>query len=288
MWIAENWNDYELIDASDGERLERFGKYTLVRPDPQIIWKGVRKNELWKCADASYKRSNSGGGSWNANRLPEKWDIEYQSLGLTFQLKAMGFKHTGIFPEQAVNWEWFSNLIKDAGRPIKVLNLFAYTGGATAAAAKAGAAVCHVDAARGMVGMAKENLRLSGLSDAPVRYIVDDCRKFVEREIRRGSKYDAIIMDPPSYGRGPSGEIWKLEDNICDFIELTANVMSEKPLFFLVNFYTTGVSPSVMGYLLNMTLKKRFGGTVTSDEVGLPIRQTGIAVPCGAAARIVF
>ncbi len=288
MWTANNWKDYELYDTSDGERLERFGDFVLIRPDPQVIWKEQRKHPLWRRADASYKRSGEGGGKWNQNALPESWEISYDKLGLTFSLKAMGFKHTGIFPEQAVNWDWFSELIKNAGRPIKVLNLFAYTGGATIAAAKAGASVCHVDAAKGMVNMAKENARLSGLADAPIRYIVDDCRKFVEREIRRGNRYDAVIMDPPSYGRGPGGEVWRLEDNIHDFVRLTAQVLSDKPLFFLVNSYTTGLSPSTMGYILNVELKKSYGGKVSADEIGLPVTQTGASLPCGAAARMVF
>ena len=217
MWIADNWQDYTIIDTSSGEKLERWGKYTLIRPDPQVIWKTEKKDSLWKKADASYRRSSSGGGQWSENRLPEMWNIKYGDL--TFQIKPMGFKHTGLFPEQAANWDWFRELITKADRPISVLNLFAYTGGATVAAAKAGASVCHVDASKGMVAAAKENAALSGLADAPIRYIVDDCKKFVEREIRRGNKYDAIIMDPPSYGRGPSGEVWKLEESIDQLLE---------------------------------------------------------------------
>ena len=233
MWIADNWKDYTVIDTSSGEKLERWGKYTLIRPDPQVIWKTDKKNSLWRTADASYKRSKSGGGAWSDNKLPESWVISYGDL--SFKIKPMGFKHTGLFPEQAANWDWFGDLIKKAGRPIKVLNLFAYTGGATVAAAKAGAQVVHVDASKGMVAAAKENAALSGLANAPIRYIVDDCKKFIEREIRRGNKYDGIIMDPPSYGRGPTGEVWKIEENIDEFVALTANLLSDEPLFFLLN-----------------------------------------------------
>ena len=283
MWIADQWKDYELLDASDGERLERWGKYILRRPDPQIIWKNVGDHNLWKKADAVYKRSSKGGGGWTKNDLPLQWNISYGKLN--FVLKPMGFKHTGLFPEQAVNWDWFSKLIKEANRPIKVLNLFGYTGGATVAAAKAGAAVCHVDAAKGMVAQCKENARLSGLADAPIRYIVDDCKKFVEREIRRGNKYDAVIMDPPSYGRGPSGEVWKLEENIDALVALTAQVLSDKPLFFLLNSYTTGLSASTTGYLLNLHIASKYGGNVTADEIGLPVTQTGAVLPCGSSAR---
>lgn len=286
MFTADKWKDYELIDCTDGKRLERWGKYTLVRPDPQVIWKNRAVSPLWRNADASYMRSKSGGGHWDGTAsLPEEWTVGYDSLGLGFKIKPMGFKHTGLFPEQAANWEWFSKLIKDAGRPIRVLNLFAYTGGATVAAAKAGAAVTHVDAAKGMVAQARENAALSGLSDAPIRWIVDDCRKFVEREIRRSSFYDAVIMDPPSYGRGPTGELWKLEDNIYDFVNLCSKVLSEKPLFVLLNTYTTGLSPSTMGYILSATIGKAHGGRIESDEVGLPVTASGIALPCGAAAR---
>ena len=285
MWQAENWKDYELLDCSDGQRLERWKDFYLVRPDPQVIWKDAKKSPLWKKADASYTRSKKGGGAWNENTLPESWNISYEKLGLTFQVKPMGFKHTGIFPEQAVNWEWFSELIKNAGRPVKVLNLFAYTGGATVAAAKAGASVCHVDAAKGMVQMAKTNAELSGLRDAPIRYIVDDCKKFAEREIRRGNFYDAIIMDPPSYGRGPSGEIWKLEEQLGDLVELLTKLLSPEPLFFLLNSYTTGLSAATMGYMLSLKLTPEFGGRVQAEEIGLPVRQTGGVLPCGASAR---
>ena len=285
MWTAENWHDYELIDTSDGERLERWGKFLLVRPDPQVIWHGAKVSDKWKRADASYKRSSKGGGAWSENRLPAEWNIGYENLALRFVIKPMGFKHTGLFPEQAVNWEWFSGLIKNAGRPVRVLNLFGYTGGATVAAAKAGASVCHVDAAKGMVAQAKENAALSGLSDAPIRYIVDDCKKFVEREIRRGNRYDAVIMDPPSYGRGPSGEVWKLEESIDPLVKLTAGLLSDDPLFFLVNSYTTGLSPSAMGYLLNLYVGKRFGGKVESDEIGIPVTASGATLPCGSSSR---
>lgn len=282
MWIADGWKDYELLDTSDGQRLEKWKKYTLVRPDPQVIWSGVKRHPLWKKADGIYSREG-GGGKWIKLDVPESWNISYKEL--TFKIKPMGFKHTGLFPEQAVNWDWFSSLIKNAGRPIKVLNLFAYTGGATVAAAKAGASVCHVDASRGMVQTAKENAALSGLSEAPIRYIVDDCAKFVEREARRGNKYDGIIMDPPSYGRGPSGEVWKLEDNIGKFVSSAAAILSDDPLFFLVNSYTTGLSASTMGYILGLEIAAKRGGKVVSDEIGLPVTRTGIALPCGASSR---
>lgn len=282
MWIADGWKDYELLDTSDGQRLEKWKKYTLVRPDPQVIWNGVKRHPLWKRADGIYSREG-GGGKWVKLDVPESWNISYKEL--TFKIKPMGFKHTGLFPEQAVNWDWFSSLIKNAGRPIKVLNLFAYTGGATVAAAKAGASVCHVDASRGMVQTAKENAALSGLSEAPIRYIVDDCAKFVEREARRGNKYDGIIMDPPSYGRGPSGEVWKLEDNIGKFVSSAAALLSDDPLFFLVNSYTTGLSASTMGYILGLEIAEKRGGKVVSDEIGLPVTRTGIALPCGASSR---
>lgn len=286
MYIADNWKDYELLDTSDGERLERWGKYILIRPDPQVIWKGKRENKLWSKADAIYRRSNSGGGAWVKNNVPEKWTIDYGPL--TFNLKPMGFKHTGLFPEQAANWDWFSKLIeerKKQGKKVKVLNLFAYTGGATAAAARAGAEVVHVDASKGMVAQAKENLASSGLADAPVRYIVDDCRKFVEREIRRGNKYDGIIMDPPSYGRGPGGEVWKLEDAVCDFVSLCEKLVSDDPLFMLINSYTTGLSPLTMGYVLDVEIVKKHGGRAETGELALPVTQTRGYLPCGASAR---
>ncbi len=284
MKAANNWKDYELLDTSDGMRLERWGDYTLVRPDPQVIWKNQKKHPMWNKADATYHRSSGGGGSWDIRKLPAEWNITYGDLG--FKIKPMGFKHTGLFPEQAVNWDWFSTLIRNArstGCEIKVLNLFAYTGGATVAAAKAGAAVCHVDAAKGMVAQAKENAALSGLADAPIRYIVDDCKKFLEREIRRGNKYDAIIMDPPSYGRGPNGEVWKLEDAISEFTELAVRVLSDDPLFVLINSYTTGLSPSAMAYILHLNMEP-WQGEITADEIGIPVKQTGAVLPCGSSA----
>ena len=283
MWFSENWKDYELLDTSDGERLERWGNLILIRPDPQIIWKGVARHPAWKKADGIYRRSHSGGGAWVKNNLPESWKIQYGDLG--FVLRPMGFKHTGLFPEQAANWDWFSGLIRKANRPIKVLNLFAYTGGATVAAAKAGASVVHVDASKGIVAQAKENAALSGLADAPIRYIVDDCKKFVEREIRRGNHYDGIIMDPPSYGRGPGGEVWKLEESINELITLTAQLLSDEPLFFLVNSYTTGLSPLTMSYLLELKVRARYGGVIESGELGLKVTQTGAFLPCGASSR---
>ena len=286
MWVSRDWKDYELLDTSDGERLERWGKYILVRPDPQVIWKNARESRLWTKADAGYRRSSSGGGAWSENKLPESWTISYRDL--TFKVKPMGFKHTGLFPEQAANWDWFSDLIKKAGRPIRVLNLFAYTGGATVAAAKAGASVCHVDAAKGMVAAAKENAALSGLANAPIRYIVDDCLKFVEREIRRGNTYDGIIMDPPSYGRGPTGEVWKIEDSVDALVSLTARVLSPNPLFFLLSSYTTGLSPSAMRYITEMRLGKKFGGKSEAEELGLAVTQSGSVLPCGGSVRHVF
>lgn len=283
MRVAENWKDYRLIDTSDGDRLESWNGVKLVRPDPQIIWKTERKNPLWRSADAVYHRSQKGGGEWEYKRkLPESWTVEYGEL--SFIIRPTGFKHTGLFPEQAVNWDAMGQMIKQASRPINVLNMFAYTGGATLACAQAGASVCHVDASKGMVQWARENAAKSGLSDKPIRWIVDDCEKFVEREIRRGKKYDAVIMDPPSYGRGPSGEIWKLEDNIYDLVKLTAGVMSDDPLFFVLNSYTTGLSPSVMSYMLGSVLVKRFGGSVSADEIGLMVEETGMALPAGSTA----
>ena len=287
MRPADTWKDYELLDATDGNRLERWGETILIRPEPQVVWKTPKQSPLWAKADAVYHRSNQGGGEWEyKRRLPEKWKI---SCGegedkLTLIVSPTGFKHTGVFPEQAVNWDFVSNLIQNAGRPISVLNLFAYTGGATLACARAGASVCHVDASKGMTQWARENAALSGLSDRPIRWIVDDCEKFVAREIRRNRRYDAIIMDPPSYGRGPGGEIWKLEDCIYDLVQLCAGVLTEQPLFFLINSYTTGLSPSVMGYILGSVVRKRFGGTVTFDEIGLPVAQSGLALPCGSTA----
>ena len=282
MWIADGWKDYEVIDTSKGEKLERWGKYLLVRPDPQVIWDTPREHSGWRKMNAHYHRSKKGGGEWEFFQLPEQWTIQYRDL--TFHLKPFSFKHTGLFPEQAVNWDWFGARIRQAGRPIKVLNLFAYTGGATCAAAAAGAAVTHVDASKGMVTWAKENAVSSGLKDAPIRWIVDDCVKFVEREIRRGNHYDAIIMDPPSYGRGPKGEIWKIEESIHPFIRLCARLLSNDPLFFLVNSYTTGLAPAVLTYLISTELKK-FSGRVDSQEIGLPVTATGLTLPCGASGR---
>lgn len=283
MWFSESWKDYELLDTSDGERLERWGDYILIRPDPQIIWHGVAAHPAWKRAHGIYRRASSGGGAWVKNQLPESWNISYGTL--RFLLRPMGFKHTGLFPEQAANWDWFSQLIRKADRPIKVLNLFAYTGGATVAAAAAGASVVHVDASKGIVAQAKENAALSGLAEAPIRYIVDDCKKFVERELRRGNRYDGIIMDPPSYGRGPGGELWKLEESIDGLIDLTAGLLSSKPLFFLVNSYTTGLSPLTMSYMMDLKIKRRFGGVIESGELGLRVSQTGAFLPCGASSR---
>lgn len=283
MWIANGWKDYEVIDTSSGEKLERWGDYMLVRPDPQVIWKTDKKHFGWKKWNGHYHRSSKGGGEWEFRNLPEEWTINYKEL--TFNLKPFSFKHTGLFPEQAANWDWFSSLIKEANREIKVLNLFAYTGGATVSAAKAGAKVTHVDAAKGMVAWAKENAASSGLSDAPIRYLVDDCVKFVEREIRRGNKYDGIIMDPPSYGRGPKGEIWKIEDSVFPFIELTSKLLSDNPLFFLINSYTTGLAPAVLTYMLSTEVAAKHGGFVVSDEIGLPVSSNGLILPCGAAGR---
>ncbi len=283
MWKAEQWKDYEVLDTSDGEKLERWGRYYLVRPDPQVIWSTPRKDPRWKRYDARYARSSSGGGQWSQHKLPDHWPIRYRDL--TFHVKPMNFKHTGIFPEQAVNWDFIDRKIRSAGRPISVLNLFAYTGGATLAAAKAGASVCHVDAAKGMVAWAKENAAASGLSDAPIRWIVDDCAKFVEREIKRGRRYDAVIMDPPSYGRGPSGEIWKLEKDLFPFLKLVSGVLSDDPLFFIINSYTTGLAPSVLTCLLDSVVSPRFGGRSEADELGLPVTDSGLVLPCGATGR---
>ena len=282
MWLADSWKDYEVIDCSKGEKLERWGDYILVRPDPQVIWDTPRKEKGWHKMNAHYHRSKKGGGEWQFFDLPQQWSIHYRNL--TFQLKPFSFKHTGLFPEQAANWDWFSELIKKAGRPVKVLNLFAYTGGATIAAAAAGASVTHVDASKGMVTWAKENAASSGLADAPIRWIVDDCVKFVEREIRRGNHYDAIIMDPPSYGRGPKGEIWKIEESIHPLVKLCAQLLVDRPLFFLINSYTTGLQPAVLSYLIGTELK-RFPGKVTADEIGLPVSSNGLTLPCGASGR---
>ena len=283
MWIANNWKDYEVLDCSHGEKLERWGDYLLVRPDPQVIWDTPKELTGWKKMNGHYHRSSKGGGEWEFFNLPEQWTISYGAL--KFNLKPFSFKHTGLFPEQATNWDWFSSKIKNAGRPVKVLNLFAYTGGATLAAAAAGAHVTHVDASKGMVNWAKENAASSGLSDAPIRWLVDDCVKFVEREIRRGNKYDAIIMDPPSYGRGPKGEIWKIEDSIHNFVKLCTQILSEDAIFFLINSYTTGLQPAVLTYMIETEVRKNFGGKVESSEIGLPVSSNGLVLPCGASGR---
>ncbi len=285
MFLADGWKDYKILDCSNGEKLERWANKILVRPDPQVVWRSDRNLSEWKTADARYNRSKTGGGSWQCyKKLPESWTVAYRNL--TFGIKPMGFKHTGLFPEQAANWDWFAELLKnEKGRQPKVLNLFAYTGGATVAAAAAGASVCHVDASKGMVAWAKENAVLSGLSDHPIRYIVDDVKKFVQREIRRGNKYDGIIMDPPSYGRGPGGEVWKIEDEIFDLIELCTELLSDAPIFVLINSYTTGLSGSVIENICKLTIQKRFGGKIAGDEVGLPIEGCGLTLPCGYSTR---
>lgn len=310
MWIADTWKDYEVLDASCGEKLERWGDYILVRPDPQVIWNTPHDQKGWKRKNGHYHRNSKGGGEWEFFSLPDEWTIKYPlpclaaplpastekhlttataAEALTFHLKPFSFKHTGLFPEQAVNWNWFSDLLanaeRPAGKPLKVLNLFAYTGGATLAAAAAGAFVTHVDASKGMVGWAKENASDSGLGNAPIRWLVDDCVKFVEREIRRGNKYDGIIMDPPSYGRGPKGEIWKMEENIWDFIQSATHLLSKDALFFLVNSYTTGLQPAVLSYMMNTAIVKRYGGKVEADEIGLPVTGSGLVLPCGASGR---
>lgn len=283
MWLADQWKDYEVLDTSNGEKLERWGDYFLVRPDPQVLWNTPKKLRQWKKPNGHYHRSHKGGGQWEFFDLPKTWDIQYKEL--KFHLQPFSFKHTGLFPEQAVNWDWFSDKIRKANRPVKVLNLFAYTGGATLAAAAAGASVTHVDASKGMVNWAKENAQLSGLREKPIRWLVDDCVKFVEREIRRGNHYDGIIMDPPSYGRGPKGEIWKIEEKIYPFIELCTKILSDDPLFFLVNSYTTGLQPAVLTYMLETQVAAKFGGKVVSDEIGLPVSFNGLVLPCGASGR---
>lgn len=284
MRYTTEWNDYELIDCSCGEKLERWGKQILVRPDPQVIWKSEKKNKLWYQANALYERSRTGGGQWNVlKKMPSVWQVNYKDL--TFNIKTMGFKHTGLFPEQAVNWDYTREVIRNSGRSdVKVLNLFAYTGGATVACLKEGASVVHVDASKGMTLWAKENVEASGLSDKPCRWIVDDCIKFVQREIRRGNKYDIIILDPPSYGRGPKGEIWHLEDSLYDFVMLIKQVLSDNPLMVLLNSYTTGLSASVMKYILDDIIVKEKGGSVAADEIGLPVSSNGEVLPCGASA----
>ena len=290
MWLADQWNDYEVIDCSKGEKLERWGDYLLVRPDPQVIWDTPKKEKGWRKMNGHYHRSSKGGGEWEFFQLPKEWTIEYSlpiNKKLTFHLKPFSFKHTGLFPEQAANWNWFSQLIADAvskGRQVKVLNLFAYTGGATLAAAAAGASVTHVDASKGMVTWAKENAISSGLKDAPIRWLVDDCVKFVEREIRRGNHYDAIIMDPPSYGRGPKGEIWKIEESVYPLIQLCSQILTDNPLFFLINSYTTVLQPAVLSYMISTVLGTA-NGTVTASEIGLPVSSNGLVLPCGASGR---
>lgn len=286
MWVADGWQDYELLDCSQGEKLERWGEVYLVRPDPQAIWDTPRKNRHWQTRNARYVRSESGGGSWEKGSIPDAWEMHYREL--SFRVKPMNFKHTGLFPEQAANWDWAMERIRNAGRPIRVLNLFAYTGAATVACLKAGAEVCHVDAAKGMVAWAKENAVASGVSTAPVRWIVDDCIKFVEREIRRGKRYEVIIMDPPSYGRGPGGEIWKLEQSLWPFVSLCANLLSEQPLFVLINSYTTGLSPSVLSYVTESIFSARFGGAAEARELCLPVTESGLYLPCGASCRYEF
>jgi len=283
MWTADQWKDYELLDCGGGEKLERWGGQILVRPDPQAIWSTPRRASGWRRPDGRYLRSHTGGGHWEKAKLPDQWQIQYREL--TFLIKPMNFKHTGLFPEQAVNWDFAMELIRRAGRHIHVLNLFAYTGAASVACAAAGASVCHVDAAKGMVSWAKENAKASGLQDAPIRWIVDDCAKFVEREIRRGKKYDAIIMDPPSYGRGPSGEVWKLEDNLFSFVALCSGVLSDRPLFVLINSYTTGLAPGVLTYIMELIFCRKYGGYAVSGELGLPVTETGLVLPCGATGR---
>ena len=278
-----NWEDYELIDASNGERLERWGNVILIRPDPQIIWKTPKDHYLWKQANARYHRSSSGGGKWEVyKKIPDVWKIKYKDI--SFQIKPMGFKHTGVFPEQATNWDFVDNIIRSSNKELNVLNLFAYTGGATLACLNAGARVCHVDASKGMVQWAKENASVSNLSDKPVRWLVDDCIKFVQREQRRGNKYDGIIMDPPSYGRGPNGEVWRLEEQLYSLVELCSTVLSKKPEFFVLNSYTTGLSPAVMKYLLGTVLVPKFGGSVSADEIGLNVTNSGLVLPCGSTA----
>lgn len=283
MRAAENWKDYRLIDTTNSEKLEMWKDIILVRPDPQVIWKTPKKSPLWKEAHAHYRRSSQGGGNWEyRKKFAQEWQINYGEL--TFNIKPTGFKHTGLFPEQAVNWDWMSEKIKNAGRPINVLNLFAYTGGATLACAAAGASVCHVDASKGMVQWARDNAAASGLTEKPIRWIVDDCEKFVQREIKRGRRYDAVVMDPPSYGRGPGGEVWKLEDSVFDLVSLCSQVLSDKPLFFLLNSYTTGLSPSVMSYIIGETVGTKYSGKISADEIGLPCEESKMVLPCGSTA----
>ena len=281
MWIAKDWKDYELLDCGGGEKLERWDRQVLVRPDPQAIWETDKTGRVWRSANGRYSRSSTGGGHWDKGKLPESWQVHYKDL--TFQVKPMNFKHTGLFPEQAVNWDLMAGMIRKADRPIRVLNLFGYTGAATLACVAAGAHVTHVDASKGMVNWGRENAVLSGLAEKPMRWLVDDCGKFVQRELRRGNTYDAIVMDPPSYGRGPGGEVWKLEDQIYDLVAQCVRLLSDHPLFFLINSYTTGLSPAVMQYIL-ATLMQGRGGSTAADEIGLPVTANGLVVPCGATA----
>ncbi len=285
MRIADKWKDYSIIATGDGMKLERWGDVYLLRPDPQVIWPERTDMSAYKSLNAIYNRSESGGGGWKIlKKMPQEWVVSYGDL--KFLVKPMGFKHTGLFPEQAVNWDRMGELIRSASRPISVLNLFAYTGGATVACLAAGASVCHVDASKGMVERAGENVRLSGLKDKPVRFIIDDCKKFVQREIRRGRKYDAIIMDPPSYGRGPNGEMWKIESELYPLVELCSEVLSDNPLFFLINSYTTGLQPMVLKNILTLTVGAKFKGTVEAYEVGIKTEE-GIDLPCGAGGLFV-
>ena len=296
MYIADRWKDYEVLDSSQGEKLDRWGRYILLRPDPQVIWNTKKSAPEWKKLNGHYHRSKKGGGEWEFFDLPQEWQIHYQlpditingTDKLTFNLKPFAFKHTGLFPEQAANWDWMFNTISEEvkkGREIKVLNMFAYTGGATLAAAAAGAKVTHVDASKGMVTWAKENARSSGLEEAPIRWLVDDCQKFVEREIRRGNKYDGIIMDPPSYGRGPKGELWKLEECIYELIEKTNQILADDAILYLINMYTTGLSPAVMSYMVSSIVCKSHGGQVEAEDIGLPVRESGLVLPCGSSCR---
>ena len=284
LWISDQWKEYEVLDASDGERLERWGNYILVRPDPQVIWSTPHSNPMWKRQDARYIRSSTGGGHWSDHHLPERWQIRYKDY-LTFNVKPMNFKHTGVFPEQAANWDFIREKVASAGRPVRVLNLFAYSGGATLAAAAGGAEVYHVDASKGMVAWAKENAAASGLSDRPIHWIVDDCGKFIQRELRRGRKYDGIIMDPPSYGRGPSGEIWKMETSFFPFLQQTARLLPDDPLFVIINSYTTGLAPSAVSYASDVVFGPEHGGKTEAGELGLPVKESGLVLPCGATGR---
>lgn len=284
LWISDAWKDYEVLDATDGERLERWGEHILVRPDPQVIWNTPKTAFEWKRYDARYVRSNTGGGRWTDHSLPERWQIKYKDY-LTFNVKPMNFKHTGVFPEQAANWDFIREKVSFAGRPVRVLNLFAYSGGATLAAAAGGAEVFHVDASKGMVQWAKENAAASGLAGCPIHWMVDDCAKFIQREIRRSRKYDGIIMDPPSYGRGPSGEIWKMETSFYPFLQEVVKVLSDDPLFVIINSYTTGLAPSAVAYASDVVFGAKYGGKTEAGELGLPVKTSGLILPCGATGR---